>query len=166
MRSIILAYSILLISSVVAEEMDERDPLFKPLMEKACLELGESCAKYKLECSKGNTAMPNACLSVKYFNLKVAKEKCGDKYLTCYKENNDFAAKWMHELNIPNMKHPKREEAFEVCWSEAGYAVKSEKLKEFEKLIVDAFGNQTSNFFTDYKLLYNCFERYYDSGEA
>lgn len=144
--------------SVVCSASDiEKDALFEGVAKEACSYFGEACVSYKDECT--TAVLPNGCLSIIYFEMAVAKERCGaSKQKFCYEENKRYRVKWMHELNLPYIGDPKRQEAYDACNNVGLYNVQSKHLKELEFKVIEPFSDIDSPFFRDYKVYYNCFE--------
>ncbi|KAF7783608.1 hypothetical protein PRUB_a3427 [Pseudoalteromonas rubra] len=81
--------------------------------------------------------MPNTCIVREYFDLEVAKERCGvDTYMTCYQDNIRFQGKALHEFTLPNQGKPILKRAFKECGPVGYYQVKSSELKNIEWAII------------------------------
>jgi len=152
---------ILFVSTQVMAKKNSQDPEDLRNLDSAtlaCKQLGSECEKYMKECAVSGT-MPNTCLSSIYFELEVAKERCGlMKHQYCYEQNIKYKKKWMHELNIPNIGNAKRNVAFEKCDTIASYKVKSEHIAEFEADFIRVFEGVSPPFYTDYEKYYECFK--------
>lgn len=128
--------------------------------ELACAKLGADCANHLRYCET-TSSMPFSCLSGIYFELEVAKERCGvERYMECYEENNKYKKKWMQELNIPNIGNPKRNIAFQECGSVGQYHVKNDSLSKYELSIISVYDGVEPPFYTDYKKYYECFKEH------
>ena len=132
----------------------------------ACDKLGALCENAKKECSADVSPMVNTCLAIRYFELEVAKERCGNsQYQQCDKKNREYGLKWMHELNIPNLGNPKRQVAFKECESVGKYKVKSKELERFAVSVYSVFQHlrdpikaMDSPYYQDGEQYYKCFE--------
>lgn len=133
----------------------------------ACSKLGKLCTKYKeTECNFSLTPMPNTCLAIRYFEIEVAKERCGsNKYLECDNTNRKYAKKWMNKLNIPNIGNPKRNIAFKKCEHVGMYNVKSKQLEKYAENIYEVFKyvrkpikDLKPPYYRIYKEYYECFK--------
>ena len=161
---ILLFYSI---SSFGNSFLDPADTQNEEHARLACSKLGELCDKYKKECSPSVTSIPNTCIAIRYFELEVAKERCGlSRYIECDERNQEYKVKWMHQLNLPNIGNPKRDIAFRNCEKATMYKVKSIELKNFGNEIHKVF-NHIRNPIKDmsppyYQIsddYYKCFEK-------
>ena len=80
----------------------------------ACDKLGALCENAKKECSADVSPMVNTCLAIRYFELEVAKERCGNsQYLQCDKKNREYGLKWMQELNLSESRKSKATSRFQ-----------------------------------------------------
>ena len=150
--------------SVSLEPADELNEKYAIL---ACERLGDECEKARSNCGPKDSPMPNTCIALNYISLEVAKELCGlEHYKDCYNSNNEYRIKWMHELNLPNIGHPKRDIAFRECKDVGYYPIKSTELKEFEFEVLQVFKHIRNPIDTappsyqKQKELYECFKKH------
>ncbi|KID56340.1 hypothetical protein JF50_19065 [Pseudoalteromonas luteoviolacea] len=148
-------------------EIEPVDISNKKYADYACDQMGADCKKFTRACEPPNSSMPNTCIALTYFKLEVAKELCGiEKYVECFESNNEYLARWMHELNLPNVGNPKREIAFEKCSNIGMYDVKSSELKKFEVEVLKVFQkirepiDIKSPSYQKQKDFYLCFEKH------
>ncbi|MCG7560820.1 hypothetical protein [Pseudoalteromonas sp. McH1-42] len=133
----IFIFSLIIFSSASsAGKRESADLMLKSLAAKTCEKLGTDCEIIKRRCPQ-MVPMPNTCIVMEYFDLEVAKERCGvDTYMTCYQDNIRFKGKALHEFTLPNQGKPILKRAFKECGSVGYYEVKSSQLKNIEWAII------------------------------
>jgi len=137
MSNYIFIFSLIItISAFTATAKEPADAILKDLAIQVCEKSGNDCEKMKRRCPK-MVPMPNTCIVREYFDMEVAKERCGkDSYLECYKDNIRFGGKALREFTIPNQGKPILKKAFEECGAVGYYEVKSNHLKNIEWAII------------------------------
>lgn len=162
-KYLLILLALVTISLKAGPSQDPKDVQFQKMAQDACDQLGDDCNIYLQECV-ASSSHPNICLVSVYFHIEVAREQCGDFiFMSCYDQNRLYTAKWMHELNLPNLSNPKRLEASESCENAGNYSVNSGELKSLEDKLVNAM-NSVNDFvvekplYTDYQVYYQCFK--------
>lgn len=107
--------------------------------QEACNNLGKECDFVQLECMASLGSTFNSCVAMLYFEIEVAKERCGVMgYKACIERDREFGHKIMQELIIPNVNNPIKQKMWQECSHAGSYKVKSKKLMRFYSGYMDA----------------------------
>ena len=105
----------------------------------ACNKLDKECAFVQLECLT-TSSFYNSCISITYYKMEVAKERCGIMgYKACLEEEREYGVKILHELTLPNVGKPINSLMDQKCKNVGQYKVTSEELRRYYYGYIDAF---------------------------